>query len=94
MSTSYERGNNPAKSLASTITVLPSPADLVSGGPMDDGSTEEDSLTLPAPRMETPALKGSVERTEIVKGGEAGQDEECCFGILRCEDEKPSMENS
>lgn len=93
MSTSYERGNNTTKSLISKTTILPSPADLVSG-PQDDDSTEEGSLTLPMPRLNTPALKGSVERAEMATDLEPGQDGECCFGILRCEDEKPSVESS
>ncbi|KAJ9122489.1 hypothetical protein QFC22_001917 [Naganishia vaughanmartiniae] len=94
MSTSYERGNNPTKSLVMTMpTVLPSPADLVSG-PTDDDLTGEGCLTLPIPRLQTPVSKGSVERTEIATDLEGGQDEECCFGILRCEEEKPSVETS
>ncbi|KAJ9098642.1 hypothetical protein QFC21_004290 [Naganishia friedmannii] len=94
MSTSYERGNNQTKSLASSATtMLPSPADLVSGS-ADDDSTEEGSLTLPVPRLTTPALKEAVERADIVTDLEAGQDEDCCFGILRCDDEKPAVESS
>jgi hypothetical protein len=85
MSTSYERGNQPSKTAFEAVET-PEPAlafrTSESAAPSSSGNAHDDVKV-------TPEVASSVARAQEQSEGQSiikETDDECCFGILRCED--------